>query len=572
MGKNKIMAWLGRVNPLYICCILLVLYFLPFCIMGEDSCLLIHDNLDSALTRIKIVYDHHAMFHPDQILPVMDGLPRCFFPGMLNIKMWLFMFLPCFWAYMLNAFIVKMVALLGMFLLLRDYVLEKQARYLCAVLAFIFALVPFYTDYDLSSAGIPIVVWAFLNLYASRRKAISYVSIILFAFYSSFVLSGLFLCLFIFVLFVYKACKEKKFFSPYLYGMALLFGLYALINYTLFAQFFLSSDFVSIRSEFGGDYGWRNVITEMISLLRCSQYHAGSCFSALILLVFALSFFFAGTRRKDTTFTCSEFRLSKRRLLFFFITIIGLIFTAKLLKVLLPECTLLYEFQFDRFYFLLPTLYFLMLADAVSDLWHTQRMKPIAVLTLALVLSYNFTKDFELKNTSLTMLGKAKPGVPSYRQFFDEKLFDSIANALSIEDRTACKTVVVGMHPAVTEYNGFHTLDAYMTNYPLEYKHKFRNVIASELEKSEHLRSYFDEWGGRCYVFSAELNGFCLCGKYGGETIQHLNINIEALKELGCQYIFSAVPINNHEQLGVAYLGSYTTDNSFWNVYVYRIG
>ena len=161
---------------------------------------------------------------------------------------------------------------------------------------------------------------------------------------------------------------------------------------------------------------------------------------------------------------------------------------------------------------------------------------------------------------------------PTYKQFFDEKLFSQITNSLNIKDRGKCKTVVLGIHPAITEYNGFYTLDSYKVNYPLEYKHKFRKVIAKELEKDESIKDYFDKWGSRCYVFSSELGKQYLYGKNSNKRyVEHLQIDIETLKNLGCDYIFSAVKINNADQLKIKYISRYTTPDSFWEIYVYKV-
>ena len=97
---------------------------------------------------------------------------------------------------------------------------------------------------------------------------------------------------------------------------------------------------------------------------------------------------------------------------------------------------------------------------------------------------------------------------------------------------------------------------------------------SKELDKEDALRTYFDDWGSRCYVFSAELfkegNQF-LCSKLDDLSVNHLEINTEALKKLGCQYIFSAVDIQNYKDLNLAYINCYTTDLSFWNIRVYKL-
>ena len=104
----------------------------------------------------------------------------------------------------------------------------------------------------------------------------------------------------------------------------------------------------------------------------------------------------------------------------------------------------------------------------------------------------------------------------------------------------------------------------------MQYKHKFREVIALELEKSETLRKYFDNWGNRCYIFSADLGRKYLYGKKENKQIT-LDIDVDKLKNLGCEYVFSAVDISNYEQLGIDYVDTYSNDDSYWEIHVYKI-
>jgi hypothetical protein len=164
--------------------------------------------------------------------------------------------------------------------------------------------------------------------------------------------------------------------------------------------------------------------------------------------------------------------------------------------------------------------------------------------------------------------------IPNYGEFYDTKLFSELMNDLNVKPDYSTKVVSVGMLPSVAEYNGFYTIDSYRVNYPLEYKHKFRKVIAKELEKDDVLRKYFDEWGSRCYVFSSELNqqgNRYLCGKKEDISLENLEIDTQVLKDLGCEYILSSVDIMNYENLNLNYVNSYTTDDSYWNIRVYQI-
>ena len=127
------------------------------------------------------------------------------------------------------------------------------------------------------------------------------------------------------------------------------------------------------------------------------------------------------------------------------------------------------------------------------------------------------------------------------------------------------------MYPSVTEYNNFYTLDSYVFNYSIDYKHRFRKVIKGELEKSETLRRYFDEWGSRCYIFSSDLGLKFLFSKTDNVSLSNLELNISELRNLGCDYIFSAVEIKNYKDLKLSYVNSYTTDQSYYNIRVYKL-
>ena len=62
-------------------------------------------------------------------------------------------------------------------------------------------------------------------------------------------------------------------------------------------------------------------------------------------------------------------------------------------------------------------------------------------------------------------------------------------------DKSTYRVAHLGISPAPALMHGFYTVDGYSNNYPLEYKHRFREVIAPEIEKNEEVRVYFDTWG-----------------------------------------------------------------------------
>jgi glycosyltransferase involved in cell wall biosynthesis len=143
------------------------------------------------------------------------------------------------------------------------------------------------------------------------------------------------------------------------------------------------------------------------------------------------------------------------------------------------------------------------------------------------------------------MISDLSVSVPSYASFYSEIMFDEIESDIGKES----KVVSLGMSPAVASYNGFKTADGFFNNYPLEYKLAFREVIQDELSRNEELRRLFDSWGSRCYLFSAELIESCGWSCYEGMSsgLESFQVDLEALKTLGVEFILSAVDLPDVE-------------------------
>ena len=97
----------------------------------------------------------------------------------------------------------------------------------------------------------------------------------------------------------------------------------------------------------------------------------------------------------------------------------------------------------------------------------------------------------------------------------------------------------IGLHPAIAQYNGFYTLDSYNNFYPLSYKYEFRKIIEKELEKNKTIRIYFDEWGGRCYLFTDELGKHYMFKKSSKKKLKKVQFNLNHLKKWVALYLFS---------------------------------
>lgn len=65
-------------------------------------------------------------------------------------------------------------------------------------------------------------------------------------------------------------------------------------------------------------------------------------------------------------------------------------------------------------------------------------------------------------------------------------------------------------------------------------------MIEKELEKGEEAtRLYFDTWGSRCYLFNSQSGTYYSLSASSGAVYEGLEFDMEALKDLGCEYLFS---------------------------------
>ena len=231
------------------------------------------------------------------------------------------------------------------------------------------------------------------------------------------------------------------------------------------------------------------------------------------------------------------------------------------------------SFQMDRFCFIYPAMCFVLLGKACDVLFSQQKKILLLSSCIISVVCIGVVHKEYAKNLLLITGHNYSTVSPSYSQFYDEDLFLQIAKDINMPQDYSVKVVSVGMFPSIASYNGFWSLDGYMSSYSLDYKHSFRRVISKELEKDDAIKKYFDDWGSRCYVFSSELykrKNQYLCGK-DEMGINDLDLSIAELRDLGCQYIFSSVDIINYEELGLSFINQYTTDKSYWKIRVYKI-
>jgi hypothetical protein len=562
---------------LWVFCCLLVLSLLPILIFQQHSYINIHDNLDGEVpVRVALVNSGSLFNYQGKIDQIMNGLPRSAISTGLNSLMLLFNFFPPFTAYMINYLLVHIIAFIGMYLLLRKHIL-KDDNLIASGVAFCFSFLPFYSIFGLSIAGLPILLYSFLNIRSNNRLINSFLIISLFPFFSSLVLIGLFILVILGVWVLIDTLKRRlniKFFL----AIFLLGVLYLITEWNLIYSVFDHTQFISHRTDWINWLGYTSIsflraIKLSLQNFISGQYHAVSLHKFILFLLpltLVIGLITHQNVRKIVLLVllCILFSLS-----FGFAQWRGL-------NIVKEQLSAINQIQ-ARFYWISPLLWYMIFALSLNILYsiNIKGIKNINILIIVLCLSCQILRigigSPELLDTisvaKNSIIGKPSQ-VITYEKFYSEKLFTKIKEFIG-EPQSTYRVVSIGIFPAISQYNGFYTLDSYQTNYPLEYKNKFRKIIERELAKNKEDELYFDSWGSRCYIFSSEINSFII-DKTQSIQIKNLQLNNVALKEIleGRElYVFSAVDILNYKDNDLDFLGYFENNDSPWGIYLYRL-
>ena len=196
----------------------------------------------------------------------------------------------------------------------------------------------------------------------------------------------------------------------------------------------------------------------------------------------------------------------------------------------------------------------------------------VLAFAAVLVILFSGTTYNDLLNTAKADVKRILKMEPSdeldYAEFYSEELFAAILEDICYDGEWS---VAYGLHPAILNYNGISTLDGYLGFYSQEYKEAFRRVIAPALEENEATRIYYDDWGARCYLYSGHNTTIVEAVRHYTHPEDTIDIDADALRDLGCTYIFSRIRLTNADEKGLTLVGTYTNEDSPYTIYVYAL-
>jgi hypothetical protein len=559
-------------------------YAAPYLLQGGGAIVETHDNLDSDVVWFQQVADspHTSSFSNEvTIESVMGGrVPRNAFPPSLNGVTALFVLFGPLTAYLANFFLVRAVGVISMYVFLRRCVLTESQEAVYAIpVALAFGLLPYHGVHPgIAISGLPLVAIVFANAYTGEYGYGDAVLLVFYGLYSSLVYVGMFVLLIVGGGTLVQFLRGKLSLAAVgrlVGGSVILGSIYLLAEGHLIRL--ILSDFVSHREEFnpiqlGNTTDLLGTFVKGAEHFVSGHYHAPSYHTPFFLTGVLGAIGLGETCRRTTGLSdrqTTHFRWLAG-LLILLIAISGLygLWRWEPLVSARMGGGILSKVQFDRFYWLVPFLWTFAFAIGVALVRRLSKpLRPVAFALAALQLVFVVGANGELRANYQQMIGRDIP-TPTYNEFYSPDLFETVQEEIG-RPPSSYRVVSVGLHPDVAAYNGFHTLDGYQRLYPLAYKHKFRRIIASELEKSDELRRYFDHWGSRCYIFSADIGKDVFIPKTEATPIR-LDINTAALRELGGEYVLSAVPLANASALGLTLVHTAENATSPYRLHVYR--
>jgi len=555
----------------------LAFYFSPYLIWGQDCLIRIGDNLDANIPYYKVIaHNAHSFgWNFDTVPQVMNGLPKSSFLTQWNLTYLLFFIFKPFTAYVIHLVLIGLIAFLGMLWLLKTLLPVREGwkdNIIVYGVALCFSILPFYPSAGISIAGQPLLFVAFLNINKGNLKLWNFLIIFLFPFYSSLVFAGIFIFIILGFWGIYKLFFRKENFLPFAGASALLMISYLITENHLILNYVLEKGFVSIVEEQGiFTSTFTESVKETVHLLVYGFPAHANIFQFPFILFTIL-----------TALIILFFRNNKNSRSFYFLIILTVVFALasafykwSLFTVIKDQIPFMKSFDFSRFSFFLPILFYLLFFYSLRILGNS--FKNVSVLLVSLIIlqvGLNFKRNINDRTLYYTihkmvLYDRKTDQELTYRQYYSEALFKEVKSYIG-SDPATYRTLSLGLDPGIMIYNGFYTLDGYNSYYPLEYKKAFRNIIAEEIAKSESIRIDFDIEGSLCYLLSSELKrGICYT-KNAPEIVNNLEINTQQIKNMGGRYIISAVEIKNFAQNNLSFLRSFEDAESVYKIFLYE--
>lgn len=539
-------------------------FILPILIYGGRYVFTVHDGLDSYAGIVEFVHKKGLYFKLNQSMPFMNGMHGKFTFLTYN----LYDFLNCTLGYFYGQIIVRLVSVfLGYFATKKmfDYLFKEKDEYVdcvCMLVSVIYTITPVAPNRMLAFASLPMIVMLFLYL-RDQSKLSGFVLVgIVIPILSIFDAVLFFVLGFWFLFGAIDWIRSKKINK----NTCIAFGLMCISTVIVNMNFFrvaLTAEQTNRGLMVADNSKGKFDVKLFVNYLLDGQYHSSGLHRYLILpfvFVCTVNVLFSHLKKKESMPKTNVFIILFGWLLWLFSAFIETFQESGFSTGFI----LIDGFQWGRLIGFMRLIWYMMFISVILLLNRRVIWKYAiyAVLCLQLI---NVMRSPVTYNENLMTLNKKNYTQVTFEEFFDSKLFEFIKNDIDYTDEAV---VAYGYHPSVLMYNGFVTLDGYMSVHSMEYHNQFREIIKPELERNESYRQYYDTWGGRMYIFGevgytpTKVKDIEPCDLY---------MDIEVFNKYNGKYILSKVEIRNADDLGIKLMNDYTFDSSIYHIYLYSV-
>lgn len=536
------------------------------------------DNLDLFITQLKMLRDNEAFFVHNQTMPILGSIDRNYFPSEFSLYNILYLIFPDIYAY-IAGFLLKMAIAICSCILLARLVLQEHYKKYEKIILFVstaFAVLPVYPMYAICFASMPLILYLLIRIYREWKWWL-YLAVFLYPVLSYFTFFGAFILGYLLIAIVVLWIRDRRLPLRLLGAFAALMMGFVCFEYRLFSVMLLSDE-ETIRSTMViASYGIADLWKSFVSVFLYGFSHAKSVHTYFVLPVCALYFIWNNARyltgKKPGKMYTDTFNLTVLFILFN-CAAYALYFWEPLRRTVETILPPLKGFQYGRTIFFNTFAWYFAFFIVIKNIFDANRaVSYIACILAIVVVSGTQCEYSDFYNTCYCNLYKLVKHTDvnqlSYGEFYGTSLMEEIKRDIEYTpEQGAC---AYGFHPAMLSYNGITTVDGYCGYYNQTYKEQFRTAIAPTLDCNENWQKYYDEWGCRAYLFSASGQNQYDFGANADAQPQDILIDEPALKQLGCDYIFSRFEIVNAGDMQLRLINMYNNDEIPYNVYLYAL-
>lgn len=552
-----------------ICAVFLIISALFVVIYGEDIYIQHHDNLEYGVVWMKLLKDNQLFWETNAEIPFLHGLDRNFLYSELKPYTWLYMVLPCFYAHISGWFIKIIISIIGFIFLSHTIFDSNEKDNLFSIFGLIYGIYPNYPAAAFSFACLPILLSVLIRFHKEPKKW-HYVFFFLIPALLEFQFHGVFVCGYILLFMIMDTIVKKHISFKWLRPIAII-SIGTIVFEWRFFYGIMFRGVETIRDSFVFDtLPFKDVLRVMLRVFMYGEYTAGSIHTKVLLPVCGAYFFYINFKyilNKQFSRIYQEYYNWILLFICFNAMVYGINKWMLFRSVMARFLPILYGFSFGRTVWFNGFLWCLAAAVVVSRI---PNKLLIVIASLCSFIPFIFSREIynpinpNLRLIKADIFDEKTDDLVTWKEFFAEDLFEKIKLEIGYDQEWSA---AFGFSPAILNYNGIHTLDGYHSFYPLDYKREFRELIKPELDIDEYYKNYYDNWGGRAYLFSESCD-FEPRKDYP-ETSADLNIDMEQFKKFNGKYIFSRVKISNADELGIQEIGDFSDDSTFLKVYVY---